>query len=112
MSELILGETNMYEYETTTVTPIFPFVSFVSVAGKDFCLPRENILHTETFSTKDEHGNEVLDHTKTFVNFTSPNPNSKGALHTTVDMPVKLFRSMVLRPAWEGASEDKADTTS
>ena len=99
-------------FETTTITPIFPFVSFVSVTGKDFCIPRENIIHTETFSTKDEHGNEVLDHTKTFVNFTSPNPNSKGALHATVDMPIKRFRNMRLKPAWEGTSEDKANSIS
>ena len=95
----------MFTETTEIVTvPVFPFVTFTSVDGKDFCIPREHIIHTETYSTgKDATtGKDVLDHTKTYVNFKSPNPKSKGPLHTVVDMPVDIFRDEVLRPAYEG----------
>ena len=87
----------MFTSETTTTIPVFPMVSFTNVDGKEFVLPRERIIHIETYQNGDD-----LDPSKTFVNFTSPNQKSKGALHAVVDMPVAHFRDSVMRPAYEG----------
>ena len=81
---------------------VFPFVHFTSIEGQEFGMPREHVLHYETYHEKDEAGNKVFDHDKTFVNFVSPNHNSKGSLHTIVEMPVQVFRDIVMRPAYEG----------
>ena len=82
----------------TQVAPnVFPFVTFTSVDGKMFVLPRERIIHVETY--QDKEGN--LDESKAFVNFLSPNHKSKGALHAVVDMSAEDFRNTVLRPAWQ-----------
>lgn len=82
---------------------VFPYVSFTSIEGKQFLLARDRIIHCETFSTDGE-----FDHSKTFVNFVSPNHKSKGALHAVVNMPIEAFRDLVIRPAYE----DNRDTTS
>ena len=87
----------MFEHTTVTSTPVFPMVSFTNLEGKEFVIPRERILHIETY--QDDKG---IDHTKTFVNFTSPNNKSKSALHAVVDMSVEHFRELVMRPAYEG----------
>jgi len=87
----------MFSSEIVTTVPVFPMVSFTNVDGKEFVLPRERILHIETYQNGEE-----LDHDKTFVNFTSPNQKSKGALHAVVDMSVSDFRERVMRPAFEG----------
>ena len=88
----------MYEY-TETVTTVFPMVSFTNMEGKEFVIPRGRILHAETYES-----DGVLDHGKTFVNFESPNPKSKGVLHAVVDMSLNDFRRLVLRPAYEGVN--------
>lgn len=80
------------------VIPVFPFVSFTNVEGKEFCIARERVLHVETYQDKD--GN--LNPDRTFVNFASPNPSSKGPLHAVVDMPVNVFREACIKPAYEG----------
>ena len=87
----------MYESTETVTRPIFPMVSFTNLEGKVFVIQRERILHTETYEVDGE-----LDPSKTFVNFESPNPKSKGVLHAVVDMPVAQFREFALRPAYEG----------
>lgn len=92
----------MYESTETVTRPVFPMVSFTNLEGKEFVVQRERILHCETCHTKDVNGNEVLDESKTFVNFESPNPKSKGVLHAVVDMPLAQFREFALRPAYEG----------
>lgn len=82
----------------TQVAPnVFPFVTFTSVDGKMFVLPRGRIIHVETYQDKDG----TLDENKAFVNFLSPNHKSKGALHAVVDMSAEDFREKVLRPAWQ-----------
>jgi len=92
----------MSEYADQVMRVVFPYVTFTNVEGKEFTLPRERILHTETYQTKDADGVDVLVHGKTFVNFESPNPHSKGVLHAVVEMPLEMFREQVLRPAWYG----------
>jgi len=92
----------MSEYTDQMTREVFPYVTFVNVDGKAFTLPRERIIHTETYQTKDANGVDVLDHDKTFVNFESPNPHSKSTLHAVVDLPLMEFRESVLRPAWCG----------
>lgn len=92
----------MSEYTDQVTRVVFPYVTFTNVEGKEFTLPRERIIHTETYHTKDVNGVDVLDHDKTFVNFESPNPHSKGTLHAVVDMPLAHFREFALRPAWSG----------
>jgi len=87
----------MYESTETVTRPIFPMVSFTNLEGKEFVIQRDRVIHTETVEVDGE-----LDPTKTFVNFTSPNPKSKGVLHAVVDMPLSEFRETVLRPAYEG----------
>jgi len=89
----------MYEQTTTTTVPVFPLVSFTNLEGKEFVIPRERIIHIETYQD-----GENLDHSKTFVNFTSPNNKSKSALHAVVDMPIAQFRKFVMRPAYEGSN--------
>jgi hypothetical protein len=89
--------------ETWTTVVVFPYVSFTSIDGKEFLLARERVIHAETYASDGE-----FDHSKTFVNFVSPNHKSKGALHAVVDMPVEVFRDTVIRPAYEG----NRDTTS
>ena len=76
------------EADVTTTPVVFPFVSFTNIEGKEFVIRRERILHSETYCQKDENGYEILDPSKTFVNFESPNYKSKGSLHAVVDMPV------------------------
>lgn len=93
----------MFETQTTEIVPVTPFVTFTNVDGKSFCIPRERIIHVETYHTgKDENGKEILDYAKTYVNFMSPHPKSKGPLHAVVDMPVEVFRDQVIRPAYQG----------
>lgn len=93
----------MFEYrEEVTTRIVVPHVVFTSIDGKDFGMPVERIIHYETFCTRDANGNEILDKTKTFVNFVSPNPKSKGSLHAIVDMSVDEFFREVIRPAYEG----------
>lgn len=89
------------EHQTASV--VFPYVSFTSIEGKQFLLARDRIIHCETFSVDGE-----FDHSKTFVNFVSPNHKSKGALHAVVNMPIEAFRDLVIRPAYE----NNRDTTS
>lgn len=91
----------MSEYTDQVTRVVFPYVTFTNVEGKTFTLPRERIIHTETYQAKDD----VLDHDKTFVNFESPNPHSKGTLHAVIDMPLMVFRESVLRPAWCGEAQ-------
>jgi len=86
--------------QSTVVSSVFPFVSFTNVEGKQFCIPRESVIHTETYCAR-VGDREVPDSNKTYVNFKSPNPKSKGALHAVVDMPLELFREQVLRPAYQ-----------
>ena len=94
-----------WQWQTRTI-PIFPFVTFTNIEGKEFVIERERIKHSETYSK-----NDVLDHSKTFVNFLSPNHKSKGCLHAIVDMPIQAFRDLVLRPAFEGIlCEEQTDT--
>lgn len=88
--------------ETITETTVFPHVKFTNTDGKVFGMPRERIIHYETYWTRDADGNEVLHPDKTFVNFVSPNHKSKGNLHAVVDMPVEMFYNHVMRPAYEG----------
>ena len=83
------------EMKPATV-PIFPYVSFTSIEGKDFLLARERVVHCETYSVDGE-----FDHGRTFINFTSPNHKSKGLLHAVIDMPLEIFRD-VLRISYEG----------
>ncbi len=93
----------MISTEVDVTTPVvFPHVSFTNVEGKEFVIPRERIIHSETYCEKDEDGYEVLDHSRTFVNFTSPNHKSKGSLHAVLDMPLRVFREHVMRVAYEG----------
>lgn len=99
--------------DTVVAPTVLPFVSFTSVEGKDFVLARDRIIHCETYTSPDGD----FDRTKTFVNFTSPNHKSKGALHAIVDMPIEVFRDLVIRPAYEGSREvtiheGSRDTTS
>jgi hypothetical protein len=96
------------EADVTTILVVFPFVTFTNIEGKEFMIRRERILHSETYCRKDEDGREVLDPDKTFVNFVSPNHKSKGSLHAVIDMPLKIFRDHVVRPAYE---EDCRNTT-
>ena len=84
--------------ETVITSVVFPFVAFTNVEGKQFDIARDRILHYETYER-----DGALDTNKTFVNFMSPNHKSKGSLHAVVDMPVDMFRQMVMRPAYEGA---------
>ncbi len=78
------------------------FISFFNLEGKQFCIPRNRLLHVETYSTgKDTNGDDILDLTKSYVNFVSPNPNSKGSLHAVVDMSVNRFQAEVLGMEWE-----------
>jgi len=88
-----------FTFKKTTPMIVFPFVSFTNTEGKKFCIPRERIIHIETY-TKTVNGDDVLTD-KTYVNFTSPNPKSKGSLYAVVDMPVEIFRDTVLKPAYE-----------
>ena len=84
----------------TKIAEAFPFVSFVNLDGKQFCIERHRVTHIETYCTRDELGNDVLDKSKTFVNFMSPNHKSKGSLHAIVNMSVEVFTKCVLKPAW------------
>ena len=85
----------------TIITPVvFPYVVFTNTEGKQFDIARDRILHYETYER-----DGVLDPNKTFVNFKSPNHKSKGSLHAVVDMPVDMFRTMVMRPAYEGSTD-------
>ena len=72
-------------------------VSFTNLDEKEFTIQRDRVLHFETYCKDDE-----MDPDKTFVNFLSPNPKSKGVLHAVVDMPLAMFRDHVMRPAYEG----------
>lgn len=90
------------EADTITTPVVFPFVHFTSVEGQEFGMPRDHVLHYETYHEKDKDGNKVFDHDRTFVNFVSPNHNSKGSLHAIVDMPLQVFRNCVMRPAYDG----------
>ncbi len=95
----------MDEYEwKTEVIPIFPFVSFTNVDGRKYCIPRERIIHTETYVIQGAHSVETLTN-KTYVRFVSPDPKSKGPLFAIVDMPVEVFRDTVIRPAYEGSRD-------
>tara|TARA_R110000822_G_scaffold21989_10_gene69554 strand:- start:762 stop:1049 length:288 start_codon:yes stop_codon:yes gene_type:complete len=95
----------MSEYADQVIREVFPYVTFVNVQGKMFTLPRERIVHTETYQTKDANGVDVLDHDKTFVNFENPSPNGRNMLHAVVDMQLMVFRDSVLRPAWCGEEQ-------
>ena len=100
---MAVEDITMFTETTEIVTvPVFPVATFTSLTGKTFCIPRDSILHAESYCTKDAQGNEVVDNTKTYVNFKSPNPKSKGPLHTVVDMPVEVFRDQIWRPTYEG----------
>lgn len=94
---------------------IFPYVVFTNVDGKGFIIERSRITHSETYCYRDGNtGQEVLDASKTFVNFKSPNHKSKGSLHAVVDMPLEVFREAVLKAAYLPIvckDEDQADTT-
>ena len=85
-----------------TIPVVFPYVSFTNIEGKEFCIERSRLLHSETYCYKDEYGQDKLDHSKTFVNFESPNCKSKGSLHTIVDMPLSTFRNTIICPAYGG----------
>lgn len=85
--------------ETITVV-VFPFVAFTNIDGKQFDIARDRVLHYETYER-----DGVLDASKTFVNFMSPNHKSKGSLHAVVDMPIHVFRECVMRPAYEGSTD-------
>lgn len=94
--------------ETAEVRPgVFPFVSFTNTDGKMFVIHRDRIIHTETYQCPPGSPTEEaeLDHKMTFVNFSSPNHKSKGALHAVVGMSVEDFRDKVMRPAYEGSRE-------
>ena len=91
---------------SVTVAAIFPFVSFTNTEGKKFVIERERILHSETYAT-----DGGFDHSKTFVNFKSPNCQSKSNLHAIIDMPIDVFREVVLRPAWEGDPNERETNT-
>ncbi len=86
----------MWQSETVT-TPVFPFVSFTSLEGAEFCIPRSRITHIETYRDGGE-----LDHSKTFVNFENPNERGQKTIHAGVDMPLKVFTETVMKPAYEG----------
>ena len=89
---------------TSTVIPsVFPFVTFTNLKGKQFCLPRDRIIHTETYS---DPGSQDKDPTKTYVHFENPNPKGKGPLYAVVDMPLTIFRDQVLRPAYESKKKE------
>jgi hypothetical protein len=87
---------------TTKTLTTFPFVTFTNTEGKEFCIERDRFLHFETYCERNVNGDDVLDPSKTFVNFKSPNHKSKGSLHAVVDMPLASFRDWVIRPAFEG----------
>ena len=83
---------------TTPIVSVFPWVTFTcSRQQKTFCIPRESIIHVETF--QDKNSNEVDDE-RTYVNFSNPNPAKGSPLHAVVEMSVDEFREAVLRPAW------------
>ena len=93
----------MISTEKDVTTPVvFPFVQFTNTDGVEFGIERSRILHYETYHSKDENGNKVYDHDKTFVNFVSPNDKGKSSIHAAVDMPLQAFIDHVMRPAYEG----------
>lgn len=98
----LVKEIDMFKTTTPHKIVIFPFVTFSNIEGKSFVIPRERILHIETY--QDREGQ--LDSTKTFVNFLSPNPASKGPLHAVVDMSVEQFYNMCVIPAYEGTTQE------
>ena len=79
---------------------VFPFVTFTNLDGKTFCIPRERIIHVETY----QQGQDELDQDKTYVRFISPDPKSRGPLHAVVDMPLEIFRDEKLKVAWQEMS--------
>jgi hypothetical protein len=81
-------------------TAVFPYMTFTSIEGKTFTIPRERVIHVETYCHRNEEGVETLDPSRTFVNFLSPNPKSKSALHAVVNMPIEMFRDQVMKPAY------------
>lgn len=86
---------------TKNQTSTFPWVTFTcSRQNKTFCIPIHHVLHTEDFQYEDENKQTVVDEEKTYVNFTNPNPTKKMPLHAVVDMPIRVFRDVVLRPAF------------
>lgn len=99
----------MISTEANVTTPVvFPFVQFTNTEGVEFDIERSRVMHYETYHEKDEYGNKVYDHNKTFVNFKNPNSKKTGSLYAVVDMPLQAFREHVMRPAYEG----QTDTTS
>lgn len=92
----------------TVIKTIFPYVTFTcSRQNKTFCLPRERIVHTEDFEDRNlATCVKTVDTTKTYVVFLNPSPQKKGTLHAVVDMSLADFRDTVIRPAWEGVSNE------
>lgn len=94
------------ETEVVEKAPIvFPHVYFTAIDGQEFGMPRERVIHYETYHEKDSEGDKILDHGKTFVNFESPNHKSKGSLHAIIDMPMQVFRDHIMRVAYEGKDD-------
>ena len=92
--------------EDVTVPTVFPHIHFTSADGVEFGMPRERVIHYETYHEKDADDNKVYDNARTFVNFMSPNHKSKGSLHAVVNMPMQAFREHVMRPAYEGTQNE------
>jgi len=89
----------------------FPWVTFTcSRQNKTFVVPRDSIIHAESFQEKDASGNVVVNHEKTHVNFKNPNSNkNNNPLYAVVDMPPEAFRDLILRPAWTKSTREPSN---
>lgn len=89
-------------FNSATQTYVFPWVTFTcSRQNKEFCIPRESVLHVENFQERDRSTGEMkTSENVTYVNFVNPNEGKGKVLHAVVDMPVSMFRDCVLRPAY------------
>jgi hypothetical protein len=88
--------------KTETKDGVCTHVFFTNTDGKDFGMPRERIIHYETYCSRNDEGEEVFYSDKTYVNFMNPNGKKGNLLHAVVNMPVRMFYDQVIRPAYEG----------
>ena len=86
----------------------FPFVTFRNTDGKQFCIPRDSIVHTETYASNPYGTGIENDHSKTYVTFKNPNTGKTGNLYAVVDMTLITFRETILRPAYEARNTQEA----
>ena len=87
-----------------------PYVIFdCSRQNKTFCIPRESIIHVETFTRQEPDNNliqDLVDKSKTFVRFKNPDGENARPLHAVVDMSVRDFLKGCIAPAWETETVD------